>query len=153
MDDLGYILNIFLRFLITIWLPLKAGYVALVEEHIPAIAANYLYIAKTNGLSPKDVRTITTLAYKPSVYVPFTSVFLDAGDDMLKTQWKLRGTCSMRDLNTSPCNENYFLYLLNFYHVTSFTLMLLVNRLGRLTTVLGNIWLNCHANRYNPCGI
>jgi len=76
MDDLGYILNIFLRFLITIWLPLKAGYVALVEEHIPAIAANYLYIAKTNGLSPKDVRTITTLAYKLSMYGHLPPCFL-----------------------------------------------------------------------------
>jgi len=86
------IFSIFLRFLITIWLPLKAGYVVLVEEYLPAIAADYLYIAKTNGYSPKDVRTITTLAYKLSVYVPFTSVFLDAGDDMLKIRWKLRGT-------------------------------------------------------------
>jgi len=86
------IFSIFLRFLITIWLPLKAGYVMLVEEYLPAIAADYLYIAKINGYSPKDVKTITTLAYKLSMYVPFTSVFLDAEDGMLKIRWKLRGT-------------------------------------------------------------
>ena len=86
------IFSIFLRFLITIWLPLKAGYVMLVEEYLPAIAADYLYIAKINGYSPKDVKTIITLAYKLPMYVPFTSVFLDAEDSMLKIRWKLRGT-------------------------------------------------------------
>jgi len=81
-----------LKFLISIWLPSKVGYTVLVEEYLPSIAADYLHIARINRYSPKDVWAIITLIYKLSILVPFSSVFLDANDIILRERWKLRGT-------------------------------------------------------------
>ncbi len=86
------VLAISFKFLIWIWLPLKARRIILVEEYLPAIAADYLYIARINGHQPKDVRVIISYVYKLAVLVPFISVFLDADNSVLKKRWKLRGT-------------------------------------------------------------
>jgi thymidylate kinase len=81
-----------LKFLISIWLPSKVGYTVLVEEYLPGIAADYLHIARINRYSPKDVWAIIALIYKLSILVPFSSVFLDANNAVLRERWKLRGT-------------------------------------------------------------
>ncbi|MEM1646308.1 MAG: hypothetical protein QXL96_10710 [Ignisphaera sp.] len=88
-------LAISFKFLISIWLPLKAGYIILIEEYFPAVIADYLHIARINGHPPKDGIAIITYFYnKLATLVPFTSIFLDANDTELKKRWKLRGTPS-----------------------------------------------------------
>ncbi|MEM0216796.1 MAG: hypothetical protein QW612_04565 [Candidatus Bathyarchaeia archaeon] len=88
------ILAVSLKFLILIWLPFKAGHIVLVEEYLPAIVADYLHIARINGHPPKGV--IATIAYihRLAILAPFTSVFLNANDTILKERWKLRDTPS-----------------------------------------------------------
>lgn len=92
---LWIILDIFaisLKFLISIWLPFKAGRIVLVEEYLPATIADYIHIARINGYKLKDVRGIIAYIYRLSASVPFTSIFLDANDVTLRKRWKLRGT-------------------------------------------------------------
>ena len=90
------LLAISFKFLISVWLSLKAGRIILVEEYLPATVAEYLCIARTNGHSLKDVRAIVFYAYKLAVLAPFTSVFLDADDSVLRERWKLRGTPALK---------------------------------------------------------
>ena len=81
-----------LKFLISIWLPFKAGRIVLVEEYLPAIVADYLHIARINDYPPKDVRAIIAHIYRLAILAPFTSVFLDANNTILRERWKVRGT-------------------------------------------------------------
>ena len=86
------LIAISLKFLISIWLPFKAGRLILVEEYIPAIVADYLHIARINGYPPKDVRAIIAYTSRLATLVPFTSVFLDADTAVIRERWKSRGT-------------------------------------------------------------
>jgi len=85
-------LTVSLKFLISIWLPFKAGRIVLVEDYLPAVAADYLHIARINGYSLKNARAILANIYRLATLVPFTSVFLDANNAVLRERWKLRGT-------------------------------------------------------------
>lgn len=81
-----------LKFLISIWLPFKAGRILLIEEYLPAAVTDYLHIARINGYQLKDVIALITHAHRLAVLLPFTSVFLDANDTTLVERWKSRGT-------------------------------------------------------------
>jgi len=84
-------LAISLKFLISIWIPLKVGRIVLVEEYLPAIVADYLHIARINGYLPRDIWGLPFI-YRLAMLAPFTSVFLDADDNVLRERWRLRGT-------------------------------------------------------------
>lgn len=85
-------LAISLKFLISIWLPFKVGRIVLVEECLPSVIADYLYIARINGHQPKDIRAIVAHTCKLATLAPFISVFIDANDTVLMKRWRLRGT-------------------------------------------------------------
>ncbi len=86
------ILAVSLKFLISIWLPFKTGHIVLIEEYLPAVAADYIHIARINSCPLKDVMTTIAYIYRLAVLMPFTSVFLDANNTILRKRWKARGT-------------------------------------------------------------
>ena len=86
------LLAISLRFLISVWLPVKMGHIVLAEEYLPAVVADYLYIAKINGHSLKDVKAAVSYVYRLSTLMPFVSLILDADVPALRDRWRLRGT-------------------------------------------------------------
>jgi hypothetical protein len=78
-----------------IYIPLKLGYIVLVEDYIPAMISDYIYLKRVMGF-PLKTRSFTTAFLLRLMYLggPTQIVFLDAGDDILKSRWKVRGSFS-----------------------------------------------------------
>lgn len=87
-----------LKFLISVFLPYKRGYIVLVEEYLPSALADYLYIANTNNHSYKDLRSIVVYIAKLTTLVDNLTIFVDAIDPILARRWKQRGTHKERPI-------------------------------------------------------
>jgi hypothetical protein len=87
------LINITLKFLTDIYLPLRLGYIVLVEEYIPATISDYIYLSRVIN-SPLKVNSfvINYLLRLMILCGPIQIVFLDAKDDELKRRWGLRGS-------------------------------------------------------------
>jgi hypothetical protein len=85
------IISITLKFLISIYLPLRLGYIVLVEEYIPATISDYIYLSRFIKFPLKmNSFTINYLLRLMNLCRPTQIIFLDAKDDELKKRWKLR---------------------------------------------------------------
>jgi thymidylate kinase len=85
------IISITLKFLISIYLPLRLGYIVLVEEYIPATISDYIYLSRFIKFPLKmNSFTINYLLRLMNLCWPAQIIFLDAKDDELKKRWKLR---------------------------------------------------------------
>jgi hypothetical protein len=91
------LISIVIKFLAEIYLPLKLGYIVLVEEYIPATISDYIYLSKIidfplkmNSFAIKFLLTLMNLCN------PTQIVFLDARDDILVFRWKMRGSFNER---------------------------------------------------------
>jgi len=84
--------SISLRFLSTVLLPAKMGYIILVEEYIPATISDYMYLSKAVGLPPETssfaIRSMLRLMHEGG---PTQIIFLDAQADALELRWGSRG--------------------------------------------------------------
>jgi len=87
------VLSIYLKFLLTIYLPKKMDYMVLVEEYIPATIADYMYLSRAIGLplraSSFALNFVSRLLYlegSPKI------IFLDADTNALKSRWIRRGS-------------------------------------------------------------
>jgi hypothetical protein len=91
------LISITLKFLAGIYLPLKLGYIVLIEEYIPATISDYVYLSKIVNF-PLRVNSfaINYLLKLMNLCSPTQIIFLDAKDDELKTRWKLRGSFDER---------------------------------------------------------
>jgi thymidylate kinase len=92
------LISITLKFLASIYLPLRLGYIVLVEEYIPAMITDYIYLGRLIN-SPLKVNSF---AINYSIRLmklcgPVRIVFLDAKDEELKRRWKLRGSPEERE--------------------------------------------------------
>jgi thymidylate kinase len=87
------LISITLKFLTDIYLPLRLGYIVLVEEYIPATISDYIYLSRVIN-SPLKVNSfaINYLLRLIILRGPIQIVFLDAKDDELKRRWRLRGS-------------------------------------------------------------
>jgi hypothetical protein len=87
------LISITLKFLTDIYLPLRLGYIVLVEEYIPATISDYIYLSRVIN-SPLKVNSfaINYLLRLMILCGPIQIVFLDAKDDELKRRWRLRGS-------------------------------------------------------------
>jgi len=87
------IISIVMKFLFSIYFPLKLGYVVLVEEYIPAAISDYLWLSRMINfkLKPKSF-AIALLIRLMALGGPTHIVFLDANDDELRRRWKHRGS-------------------------------------------------------------
>ena len=85
------IVSITLKFLTSIYLPLRLGYIVLVEEYIPATISDYIYLSRFVNFSLKMKSfTINYLLRLMNLCRPTQIIFLDAKDDELRKRWKLR---------------------------------------------------------------
>jgi thymidylate kinase len=92
------LISIVIKFLAEIYLPLKLGYIVLVEEYIPATISDYIYLSKIidfplkmNSFAIKFLLTLMNLCN------PTQIVFLDARDDILVSRWKMRESFNERE--------------------------------------------------------
>ena len=88
-------ISISLKFLWRVKLPLKLGYAVLVEEFLPAIVTDYVYICRTVDLpSRTSNRIIRFVSMILTSAGPMKNVFLDAQSNVLQLRWERRGTPS-----------------------------------------------------------
>jgi thymidylate kinase len=92
------LISITLKFFASIYLPLKLGYIVLVEEYIPATISDYIYLSKIVNF-PLRVNSfaINYLLKLMNLCGPTQIIFLDAKDDELRRRWKLRGSFDERE--------------------------------------------------------
>ncbi|MGB9622289.1 MAG: hypothetical protein ACPL07_00450 [Candidatus Bathyarchaeia archaeon] len=87
-----------IKFLASIYIPLKIGYTVIVEEYIPATISDYIYLSKIIKFPLKiNSFEITYLLKLMSLCGPIYIVFLDAENDKLTLRWKLRGSFDERE--------------------------------------------------------
>lgn len=92
------LISIALKFLLSIYLPLKLGYVVLVEEYIPATISDYIYLSRIARFALKAQSFAITFPLKLMYIGGYTQiVFLDAENSELKRRWKRRGSFDERD--------------------------------------------------------
>lgn len=90
--------SIAIKFLLSIYLPLKLGYIILVEEYIPATISDYIYLSKIAGFTLGARSFAITFPLKLMYLGGFTQiVFLDAENSELKCRWKRRGSFDERN--------------------------------------------------------
>jgi hypothetical protein len=87
------LISIILKFLASIYLPLKLGYTILIEEYIPATISDYVYLSKIVNF-PLRVNSfaINYLLKLMNLCGPTQIIFLDAKNDELRIRWNLRGS-------------------------------------------------------------
>jgi len=87
------VISVSLRFLLTVYLPLKVGYTVLVEEYLQATIADYIYIAKAMDLPFKNPSfTLNFMLKLMHLGGPTQVIFLDADTDTLKFRRNRRGS-------------------------------------------------------------
>jgi thymidylate kinase len=84
--------SIYVRFLFTIYLPIKMRRIVLVEEYIPAIVADHVYLAKSVGLPLTSVSFLESFILKLLHIETLHIIFLDASDASLKERWRYRAS-------------------------------------------------------------
>jgi len=86
------VISVALKFLFSIYLPLKLGYIILVEEYIPASISDYIYLSKIARFTLRAQSFVITFLLKLMRLGDFTQIFfLDAENSVLKCRWKRRG--------------------------------------------------------------
>jgi len=92
------VISVALKFLFSVYLPLKLGYVVLVEEYIPATISDYIYLSKIAGFTLGTRSFAKTFLLKLMYLGGFMQiVFLDAENSELKCRWKRRGSFDERN--------------------------------------------------------
>jgi len=92
------IVSIAVKFLLSIYIPLKLGYTILVEEYIPATVSDYIYLSKIIGFALKPTSLAITFPLRLMCLGGFTQViFLNADNETLKSRWKHRGSFDERE--------------------------------------------------------
>jgi len=91
------IISVAVKFLFSIYIPLKLGYVMLVEEYIPATISDYIYLSRVVGFTLKSQSfTVTFPLRLMQLGGPTQMVFLDAENSELKSRWKHRKSFNER---------------------------------------------------------
>ena len=91
------LISITLKFLVGVYIPLKLGYTILIEEYIPAIISDYIYLSRIVNCPLKvNSFVINYLLRLMNLCNHTQMIFLDAGNDELKNRWRLRGSFDER---------------------------------------------------------
>jgi len=91
------LISITLKFLVGVYIPLKLGYTILIEEYIPAIISDYIYLSKIVNYPLKvNSFAINYLLRLMKLCDHTQMIFLDAENDELKSRWRLRGSFDER---------------------------------------------------------
>ncbi len=85
------VISVSIRFLLSVYLPMKMGRTVIVEEYIPASIADYVYLGKSINFPIKGMIFIINYMLKLFRICNLTSViFLDACDFCLVDRWRKR---------------------------------------------------------------
>jgi len=92
------LISITLKFLTCVYLPLRLGYIVLVEEYIPSTVSDYVYLSRIISL-PLRVNSfsINYLLRLMNLCGSTQIIFLDAKNDELRIRWKLRRSLDERE--------------------------------------------------------
>lgn len=87
------VFSLSIKFLASIYLPVKLGWMVLVEEYVPATVVDYLYLSDAVGL-PGQASAFASRILLGFLRLagPTQVVFLDADDNVLRRRWKTRGS-------------------------------------------------------------
>jgi thymidylate kinase len=92
------LISIISKFLASIYLPSRLGYIVLVEEYIPATISDYIYLSRVIDFPLRaNSFAINYPLRLMKLCGPTQIIFLDAKDDELKRRWKLRGSFDERE--------------------------------------------------------
>ena len=92
------VVSIAVKFLFSVFVPLKLGYVVLVEEYIPATIADYIYLSRIIGFALKPKSFTITFLLRLMYMGGFThTIFTDAENDVLKSRQRRRGSFEERE--------------------------------------------------------
>lgn len=92
------LVSITMKFLISIYIPLRLGYTLIVEEYIPAIISDYIYLSRLVEFPLKiNSFAIRYMLKLMSLCNPTQVVFLDAKVNELSQRWKRRKSPDERD--------------------------------------------------------
>lgn len=92
------LISVTITFLAKICLPLKLGYTVIVEEYIPAIISDYMYLSKLVKFPLKtNFFTIRYMLRLMSLCNPTQIIYLDAENDKLAFRWKVRRSFEERE--------------------------------------------------------
>jgi len=84
--------SILIKFLLTVYIPMKLGHIILVEEYVPAMIADYLYLKNALNLPLKSiVPTINIISRLMLLCGSASIILLDADPHELKHRWSNRG--------------------------------------------------------------
>jgi hypothetical protein len=86
-----------LKFLVSIYIPIKLGYIVLVEDYIPTTIVHYRYYCQVLKLPVSDINFSTKLMLKLFSYFLTWVIFLDSRTEALKYRWILRGSPYEKD--------------------------------------------------------
>jgi len=116
------LISITIKFLLYVCIPLRLGYVVLVEEYIPAIVFDYVYLSKTVKFPSRKLSFALNYVLRLlNLCRPTQTFFLDSEGSELSLRWKLRGSPSEREdyvriqrsllFKLSKTSTNEFFYL------------------------------------------
>jgi len=92
------LISLTIKFLFSIYFPLRLKHILLVEEFIPATISDYIYLARIiNFPLKRNSFAINYLIRLMNLCTPAQIIFLDAKNDELKTRWKLRRSFNERE--------------------------------------------------------
>lgn len=88
-------ISVSIRFLSSVYLPLKMGQTILVEEYIPASIADYVYLSRAINFPIKNALFIINYMLRLlRLCKPTLTIFLDACDSCLISRWRRRKSLS-----------------------------------------------------------
>jgi len=91
------LLSVTVKFVLNIYMPFKLGYTVLVEEHVPATIADYLYLSRAIGYPLKaDSFPVRYLLRLANLCRPVYVVYLDAENPELHRRWISRRSAEER---------------------------------------------------------
>jgi hypothetical protein len=87
------VLSISIRFILTVYIPLKMRLIVIVEEYLFATIADYIYLAKVLGLPFKTVSPAVRFMLRLlQLSSPIQTIFLDAPNVVLEKRWGQRSS-------------------------------------------------------------
>jgi len=112
------------KFLLGIYIPMKLGYFVLIEDYIPSIITDYIYLAKLVSVSFKELTFLWKIMFRlMHLSCPMYKIFLDADINTLNYRRLLRGDLdeyqdylytqrtTLKSLSKRILSEEPFLYI------------------------------------------
>jgi energy-coupling factor transporter ATP-binding protein EcfA2 len=90
-------ISINIRFLFTVYIPVRLGRIVLIEEYVPATIADYIYLSEIAGIHHKTIR-FALKSFFGLLFMdgPTQAIYLNADIETLRFRWRHRGSPNER---------------------------------------------------------